>query len=123
MRSIQNETASFQGELGRVLADIRLVKASNSENVEEDMGKGKIRHLYRYGMKEAKIQAFVTYTPSYTTGACFQDFTDWMKTYTADEEEMIDELLAVGVAETVNLYDSDQNIGITLTTIIADNNI
>ena len=31
-----------------------------------------------------------------------------MKTYTADEEEMIDELLAVGVAETVNLYDSDQ---------------
>ncbi|KMK76618.1 multidrug ABC transporter permease [Alkalihalobacillus pseudalcaliphilus] len=59
-RSIQNETASFQGELGRVLADIRLVKASNSENVEEDMGKGKIRHLYRYGMKEAKIQAFVS---------------------------------------------------------------
>ncbi|GAF64133.1 ABC transporter ATP-binding and permease protein [Bacillus sp. TS-2] len=59
-RSLQNETATFQGELGRVLSDIRLVKASNSEKMEEGMGKNKISNLYRDGMKEAKIQAFVS---------------------------------------------------------------
>ncbi|WP_413374779.1 ABC transporter ATP-binding protein [Alkalihalobacillus sp. 1P02AB] len=59
-RSLQNETAGFQGDLGRVLSDIRLVKASNSEVMEEDMGKNRISHLYRYGMREAKIQAFVS---------------------------------------------------------------
>ncbi|KGA97641.1 multidrug ABC transporter permease [Alkalihalobacillus alcalophilus ATCC 27647 = CGMCC 1.3604] len=59
-RALQNETAGFQGDLGRVLSDIRLVKASNSEIMEEDMGKNRISHLYRYGMREAKIQAFVS---------------------------------------------------------------
>ncbi len=59
-RSMQDETAHFQGDLGRVLADIRLVKASIAEHDEEKKGKNRIAQLFTYGMREAKIQSVVS---------------------------------------------------------------
>lgn len=59
-RDMQNETAKFQGDLGRVLADIRLVKASGAEAVEEQQGKNRIRQLFQYGLREAKINSIVS---------------------------------------------------------------
>ena len=56
---MQNETASFQGDLGRVLSDIRLVKLSVAENEEAAQGGKRARRLYRYGLKSGKIMAMV----------------------------------------------------------------
>ncbi|MFD2115526.1 ABC transporter ATP-binding protein [Paenibacillus yanchengensis] len=56
----QEETALLQGDLGRVLGDIRLVKASVSEQLEEKQGKGRIASLFRFGLQEAKIMSIVS---------------------------------------------------------------
>ena len=58
-RSLQNETASFQSDLGRVLTDIRLVKASQAEQYEKEVGLERMRSLFQYGVKEGKIVAAV----------------------------------------------------------------
>ncbi|MDI6535054.1 ABC transporter ATP-binding protein (plasmid) [Bacillus mycoides] len=58
-KNLQNETASFQGDLGRVLSDIRLVKLSVAENEEAAQGGKRARRLYRYGLKSGKIMAMV----------------------------------------------------------------
>lgn len=55
----QDEMASFSANLGRVLSDIRLVKSHNAQGLEESKGSGMIRRLFGFGLKEAKIQAFV----------------------------------------------------------------
>ncbi|MFF2890523.1 ABC transporter ATP-binding protein [Paenibacillus sp. NPDC057967] len=59
-KSMQDETALFQGDLGRVLSDIRLVKASLAEEVEYKQGKGRIKSLFRFGLQEAKIMSIVS---------------------------------------------------------------
>lgn len=59
-KSMQDETALFQGDLGRVLSDIRLVKASLAEEVEYKQGNGRIKSLFRFGLQEAKIMSIVT---------------------------------------------------------------
>jgi ATP-binding cassette, subfamily B, bacterial AbcA/BmrA len=56
----QDELATFSGHLGRVLSNIRLVKASQTEEVELDQGKMRIEQLYRYGLKEAKVLAILS---------------------------------------------------------------
>ncbi|MBD8036319.1 ABC transporter ATP-binding protein [Solibacillus sp. A46] len=56
----QDELASFGGRLGRILSNIRLVKASQTERQELEGGKAQIQQLYRFGMKEAKIVAVLT---------------------------------------------------------------
>lgn len=56
----QDELASFTGQLGRVLTNIRLVKASQTEDFEQQNGEEKIHHLYRFGLKEAKILAVLS---------------------------------------------------------------
>ncbi|AVK86617.1 multidrug ABC transporter permease [Lysinibacillus sp. B2A1] len=56
----QDELASFTGHLGRVLTNIRLVKASQTEDFEQQNGEEKIHHLYRFGLKEAKILAVLS---------------------------------------------------------------
>jgi len=58
-KSLQDETAAFQGDLGRVLGEIRLVKLSIAEPVEEKQGKTRIQSLFGYGMREGKIMAIV----------------------------------------------------------------
>jgi len=56
----QDELASFSAGLGRVLSDIRLVKSHNAQALESRMGEEKIANLFRLGMREAKIQSFVS---------------------------------------------------------------
>lgn len=54
-----SENARFTGVLGRVLGDIRLVKASNAEPRELKRGEEAIRGLFSLGMKETRINALV----------------------------------------------------------------
>ncbi|MFB1050640.1 ABC transporter ATP-binding protein [Paraliobacillus sp. JSM ZJ581] len=56
----QDELASFTGQLGRVLTNIRLVKTSQTEYFEQNNGEEKIHHLYQLGLKEAKILAVLS---------------------------------------------------------------
>jgi len=56
----QDELASFSAGLGRVLSDIRLVKSHNAQTLESQNGATKIQNLFGFGLKEAKIQAFVS---------------------------------------------------------------
>lgn len=56
----QDELAGFGGRLGRILSNIRLVKASQTEQQELEGGKAQIQQLYKFGMKEAKIVAVLT---------------------------------------------------------------
>ncbi|GGO00495.1 ABC transporter ATP-binding protein [Saccharibacillus kuerlensis] len=59
-RDMQKETAEFQGDLGRVLADIRLVKALLAEPAEMEQGEKRITGLLRFGLREARIQSIVS---------------------------------------------------------------
>lgn len=56
-KGLQDETAHFSALLNRVLSEIRLVKSSNAEGIEYKNGIAKINGLYRYGLKEGKLQA------------------------------------------------------------------
>ncbi|MDF1510265.1 ABC transporter ATP-binding protein [Robertmurraya sp. DFI.2.37] len=58
-RSLQDETAMFQGDLGRVLTDIRLVKSSLAEKQEKQMGLNRMKKLFQFGIKEAKILSII----------------------------------------------------------------
>ncbi|MER2006985.1 MAG: ABC transporter ATP-binding protein [Psychrobacillus sp.] len=59
-KATQKEMASFSGLLGRVLSEIRLVKSYRAEENETVSGGEAIQRLYRYGLKEAKIQSFIS---------------------------------------------------------------
>lgn len=59
-RATQGEMAKFSGHLGRVLGDIRLVKAYRAEQSEGEKGEKAIRSLFAFGLKEAKIQAIIS---------------------------------------------------------------
>ena len=59
-KATQKEMASFSGLLGRVLSEIRLVKSYRAEKTETASGNEAIQNLYRFGLKEAKIQAFIS---------------------------------------------------------------
>ncbi|MFC6333372.1 ABC transporter ATP-binding protein [Paenibacillus septentrionalis] len=56
----QDALAHFNGHLGRVLTNIRLVKAYQAEKVEDERGQSQIRSLYRIGLKEAKILSILS---------------------------------------------------------------
>jgi len=56
----QDELARFTGNLGRVLGNIRMVKAYQAEKLEEAKGNEQIHSLYEYGLKEAKILAILS---------------------------------------------------------------
>jgi len=59
-KATQAEMASFSGHLGRVLGDIRLVKAYQAEPDEGEKGEKAIRSLFGFGLKEARIQAIIS---------------------------------------------------------------
>lgn len=59
-KAMQGETASFTALLTQVLSEVRLVKSSNSEKIEFENGKKGIQNLWRYGLKEAKINSLVS---------------------------------------------------------------
>jgi ATP-binding cassette subfamily B protein AbcA/BmrA len=58
-RNMQNETASFTSILTQVLSEVRLVKSSNAEPIEYERGKQGIQKLFKLGVREGKIQAFI----------------------------------------------------------------
>ncbi|RED54699.1 ABC transporter ATP-binding protein [Cohnella lupini] len=58
-RNMQNETASFTSLLTQVLSEVRLVKSSNAEPIEYGRGKSGIDKLFKLGVREGKIQAFI----------------------------------------------------------------
>lgn len=56
---LQDTYALWQGDMHRIISDIRLVKASVSEKLEIDSGKNMIEYLRKLNMKEAKISALI----------------------------------------------------------------
>src|SRR5699024_7458892 len=56
-RGLQDETASFTAIINQVLSEIRLVKASNAENMEYKRGTKGITNLFQFGLREGKVQA------------------------------------------------------------------
>ncbi len=59
-KGLQDETAKFTGNIQQTLSEIRLMKSSNAENVEENKGFKGIKNLFGFGLKEAKIFALIT---------------------------------------------------------------
>ncbi len=59
-KATQAEMAKFSGHLGRVLGDVRLVKAYRAETHEQQKGTEAIRSLFGFGLREAKIQAVIS---------------------------------------------------------------
>ena len=59
-RKLQDETAVFTGSIQETLGEIRLMKSFNAESYEETKGRRGIGELYKYGMKEAIINALLS---------------------------------------------------------------
>ncbi|ANU15961.1 multidrug ABC transporter permease [Planococcus maritimus] len=58
-RSLQDETAVFTGDVQQTLGEIRLMKSSTAEQVEEQRGLSGVQKLYGLGMREAKVYALI----------------------------------------------------------------
>ena len=58
-RGLQDETAAFSGSIQQTLSEIRLTKASTAEELEEKKGLKGIGRMLGYGLKEARIIAFI----------------------------------------------------------------
>ncbi|WP_226645936.1 ABC transporter ATP-binding protein [Mesobacillus subterraneus] len=58
-RGLQDETATFTGHITQTLGEIRLMKASTAEKIEEDNGYNGIDKLFNFGLKEARIFALI----------------------------------------------------------------
>jgi ATP-binding cassette subfamily B protein AbcA/BmrA len=58
-RGLQDETAVFTGHITQTLSEIRLMKASTAEKIEEDNGYSGIDKLFSFGLKEARIFALI----------------------------------------------------------------
>ncbi|MFA8438509.1 ABC transporter ATP-binding protein [Pueribacillus sp. YX66] len=59
-KGLQDETAAFTTTISQVLSEIRLVKASNAERIEKANGQEGIRNLFRFGLREGKVQALIS---------------------------------------------------------------
>ncbi|WP_347090832.1 ABC transporter ATP-binding protein [Staphylococcus ureilyticus] len=59
-KNIQSETAYLQKDLGKVLGNIRLMKASTAEDIETFNGYNRIHDIYKYGLKNGKILSFIS---------------------------------------------------------------
>lgn len=59
-KSTQEENARFTSVVNRVVSEIRLVKASGSEPAEFEQGRTGINNLFRFGLKEARMQAIIS---------------------------------------------------------------
>ncbi|RTE08700.1 ABC transporter ATP-binding protein [Paenibacillus whitsoniae] len=59
-KGLQAETAGFTSILSRVLSEIRLVKAAGAEPVEYREGSEGIQKLFKFGLKEGRIQALMS---------------------------------------------------------------
>src|SRR5690625_3478231 len=59
-RGLQDETAKFTALIQQVLSEIRLVKASNAEDVERSGGNRGIAKLFSCGVREGKVSALMS---------------------------------------------------------------
>ncbi len=59
-KDLQDETASFTAVLTQVLSEVRLVKSFNAEPIEYRKGNDGILNLFRFGLKEGKVQALIS---------------------------------------------------------------
>lgn len=59
-KKLQDETATFTGSIQETLSEIRLMKSFNAEEYEQRKGRRGILELYKYGMKEAIINALLS---------------------------------------------------------------
>ena len=59
-KKLQDETATFTGSIQETLSEIRLMKSFNAERYEQEKGRRGIKELYKYGMKEAIINALLS---------------------------------------------------------------
>lgn len=58
-RGLQDETAVFTGDITQTLGEIRLMKSSTAEKVEQENGLNGISKLRHFGLKEARIFAMI----------------------------------------------------------------
>ncbi|WP_020616364.1 ABC transporter ATP-binding protein [Paenibacillus daejeonensis] len=58
-RGLQDETAVFTGHVQQTMGEIRLMKSSNAEGYEESKGLAGVERLRGFGLKEARIFAFI----------------------------------------------------------------
>ncbi|WP_203333957.1 ABC transporter ATP-binding protein [Planococcus beigongshangi] len=58
-RTLQDETAEFTGHVQQTISEVRLMKSSTAEMVEERKGLNGIQQLFKTGMREAKIYAII----------------------------------------------------------------
>jgi ATP-binding cassette, subfamily B, bacterial AbcA/BmrA len=58
-RGLQDETATFTGSVQQTLSEIRLMKASNAEKMEEAKGLSGINTLLGFGLRESRIFAMI----------------------------------------------------------------
>ncbi|UOQ83700.1 ABC transporter ATP-binding protein [Gracilibacillus salinarum] len=58
-RKLQDQTATFQGEIQQTVSEIKLMKSSTAEGVELEKGNKGILALLQTGLKEARIFAVV----------------------------------------------------------------
>lgn len=59
-KGMQDETANFTSTINQVLSEVRLVKASNAEGREYVNGKEGINNLFRFGVREGKVSAWIS---------------------------------------------------------------
>ncbi len=65
-RKTQEQMASMTAFLSQMLSEIRLVKAYGMEKREQAQGEGDIEKLFKYGLKEARVQAVLAPVMSVT---------------------------------------------------------
>lgn len=58
-RELQAETAEFSGSIQQTFSEIRLMKSSTAESVEEVKGRQGIDRLFAIGLKESKITSVI----------------------------------------------------------------
>ncbi|WP_313468057.1 ABC transporter ATP-binding protein, partial [Carnobacterium sp.] len=58
-RQLQAATAKFSGEITEKVGEIRLIKASNGENFEEERGNSFIHDIYKISIKDARVEAIL----------------------------------------------------------------
>jgi ATP-binding cassette subfamily B protein AbcA/BmrA len=58
-RQLQAATAKFSGEVTEKVGEIRLIKASNGEQVEEKRGNSLIQDIFKISIKDARVEAIL----------------------------------------------------------------
>ncbi|WP_163655305.1 ABC transporter ATP-binding protein [Listeria sp. PSOL-1] len=59
-KGLQAETAAFSTKISQVVSNIRLVKATTSEEAEVKSGERGLNNLFQFGNREAKINAIIS---------------------------------------------------------------